>query len=156
MKNVTFLVLLGGLVFACSPKESKTNSEEIVKEEVWNTVKTINRLWAITEDMDSLALYLHDDMVLFYPEGKTVGKDKIIDDYKDYCAYAETVSLIESDPLVQLYNENKTAIVSYYNDLTVKMPDGSDHAFRSRDMYTLIYGVNKWVAVAQHYSFYSE
>ena len=155
MKNTVFLFLLGGLLSACSLKEHKINPEEI-KEEAWNTVKTINRLWAITEDLDSLALYLHNDMALFHPEGKTVGKDKIIDDYRGYCQYAETVSMVETEPTVQLYNEEKTAIVSYYNDLTIKTPDGSVQAFHCKDMYTLIYEKNRWVAVAQHYSFYSK
>ncbi|MDR2949263.1 MAG: nuclear transport factor 2 family protein [Prevotella sp.] len=124
--------------------------------EVWNTVKEINRHWAITENMDSLALCLHNEMVIFYPDRKErlVGKDSILQSYRKYTQYAETISMEETEPLVQLYNDNKTAIVTYYNDLKIKTQDGDIQSFRCKDMYTLIYENGRWYAVAQHYSFY--
>ena len=152
MKKIIPLLFVG-FVFACS---SKKNHPENIKHEVWNTVKTINRLWAITEDMDSLSLFIHDDMVLFSPDGKIYGKDKIINSYRDYSQYAETVSLKETEPLVLLHNRNKMAIVSYYCDLTIKTPDEEMQTFYCKDMYTLIFDKGKWIAVAQHYSFYSK
>ncbi len=133
---------------------SQVDNSEKVKFEVWNTVKMINRHWAITENMDSLALFIHPDMVIIFPDAKEriQGKSKIIESYRSYANYAETISLKETDPLIQLYNDNKTAIVTYYYDLEIKTPSKEVLTFAGRDMYTLIYKNNKWVAVAQQYS----
>lgn len=132
------------------------NLTDKTKREVWNTVKEINRHWAITENMDSLALFLHPDMVIFSPDGKErlVDKDSILQSYRNYIQYAETTSMVETEPLIQLYNDNKTAIVTYYNELKIKTQADDFQYFRCKDMYTLIYENNKWYVVAQHYSFY--
>jgi hypothetical protein len=129
------------------------NSEKI-KADVWNTIKTINRHWAITENMDSLGLFIHPDMVIIFPDSKErmQGKSKIIESYRSYANYAQTISMKETNPLIQLYNENITAIVTYYYDLEIKIPTGETQTFTGRDMYTLIYNNGKWIAVAQQYS----
>jgi hypothetical protein len=95
-------------------------------------------------------------MVMFYPGGKNrlEGKKNIIKSYEDYTSYAETVKLEETDPVIQLYNNNKTAIVSYYFDFVIKTPGGEIQTFLGKDMYTLINENDRWYAVAQHYSFF--
>ena len=130
------------------------NKTGTIKDEVWNTVKTINRHWAITENMDSLGLYIHPDMVLINPETaeRMQGKSDIIKSYRSYADYAQTISLKESDPLILLYNGNETAIVTYYYDLKIKDPGEKLHRFKGRDMYTLIRDNGQWLAVAQHFS----
>jgi hypothetical protein len=97
-------------------------------------------------------------MVIFSPGGKEriVGKKKVIDAYRVYTQYAETISLSENEPLIQLYNNNKMAVVSYFGDLTIKGADGKKESFHCKDMYTLILENKKWIAVSQHYSFYQE
>ncbi len=74
--------------------------------------------------MDSLGLYIHPDMVLINPETaeRMQGKSDIIESYRSYANYAQTISLKESDPLILLYNGNETAIVTYYYDLKIKDP----------------------------------
>ena len=108
--------------------------------------------------MDSLSLFLHDDMVIFSSGGKERlhGKSNIIKAYEEYARYAETVSMSETDSLIQLFSGNKTAIVTYFNDLTIKTPDGKIQSFFCKDMYTLILENGRWQAVAQHYSFYDK
>jgi hypothetical protein len=133
-------------------------TEENIKQTAWNTVKSINRHWAITENIDRLSLFLHDDMVIFSPGGKerVRGKDNIIKSYEDFARYSETVSLTETEPVIQLYNGNKTAVVSYFGDLTIKTSEDKIQSFSCKDMYTLVFENDRWQAVAQHYSFYSK
>lgn len=146
-------LLIAGLTFIiCSSAFCQTESPEKMK--AWNTVRTINRHWAITENMDSLGLYIHQDMVIFSPDSKDrlQRKTSIIDAYSEYAAYAQTVSFKEYNPMVQLYNNNQTAVVTYYYDLVIKIPSGETQKFTGRDMYTLIMDRDRWIAVAQHYS----
>ena len=151
--KIKYLPIIFCLFFGCNQLQK---SDEKIKQDVWNTVKSINRYWAITENMDSLGLFLHDDMVIFSPGGKErlQGKNNIIKSYEDFAHYSETVSLSETEPVIQLYNGNKTAVVSYFGDLTIKTPEGKTQSFFSKDMYTLIFEKGRWQAVAQHYSFY--
>jgi ketosteroid isomerase-like protein len=144
------------LLFSGCVNVRNNETDDAVKQNVWNTVKSINKHIAFTENMDSLALFLHDDMVIFYPETKnrSEGKENIIKSYKDYTSYAETIKLEETDPSIQLYNNNKTAIVTYYFDFVIKTPEGEIQTFLGKDMYTLVKENNKWYAVAQHYSFF--
>ena len=133
---------------------SCNNHVEDIKKEVWNAVTTINRHWAITENMDSLGLFIHPDMVVFYPDAKErmSGKSNIIESYRGYADYAQTIRFKETDPLIQLYNDNRTAVVTYYYDFEIKTPSGETEKFAGRDMYTLVKDGDTWIAVAQHYS----
>ena len=153
--KIKYLSIIFCFFFGCFNNQS-CPSDENIKQDAWNTVKSINRHWAITENMDSLSLFLHDEMVIFAPGGKERlrGKNDIIKAYEEYTQYAETVSLSETEPTIQLYNGNKTAVVSYFSDLTVKTPEGQIQSFFCKDMYTLVLENGRWQAVAQHYSFY--
>ena len=156
----TYLIIILPVFLSCvnvhNNQISLNETDDDVKQNVWNTVKNINRHWAFTENMDSLALFIHDDMVMFYPgtKDRLEGKKNIIKSYEEYTSYAETVKLDEIDPQIQLYNNNKLAIVTYYFDLVIKTPKGEVQTFLGKDMYTLINENDKWYAVAQHYSFF--
>ena len=154
--KIKYLSIIFCFFFGCF--DNRSQSDENVRQDAWNTVKSINRHWAITENMDSLSLFLHDDMVIFAPGGKERlrGKNDIIKSYEDYARYAETVSLSETEPVIQLYNGNKTAVVTYFADLMIKTPDEKIQSFFCKDMYMLIFENGQWQAVAQHYSFYDK
>lgn len=92
-------------------------------------------------------------MVLVSPDGMLHGKEEIINAYKVYAAYAETLDMEETEPLIQLYNKNTMAVVTYKNRLSIKTVDDKIESFSCRDMYTLIFEDGQWYAVAQHYSF---
>ena len=47
---------------------------------------------------------------------------------------------------------SKTALVTYYYDLEIKIPNGEIRKSSGRDMYTLVFNHYRWIAVAQHYS----
>lgn len=152
--RVKEMILFGVVSIIILSASCQNNNIEKIKEDAWNTVKTINRHWAITENMDSLGLFIHPDMVIIFPDSKErmVGKSEIIKSYQSYADYAQTISLKETNPLIQLYNENKTAIVTYYYELEMQIPNGETQKFAGRDMYTLINDKGRWFAVAQHYS----
>jgi hypothetical protein len=149
-----YLILFGLALILISSGFCQDSNTEKIKDDAWITVKIINRHWAITENMDSLGLLIHPDMVIIFPDSKEriQGKSKIIESYRSYANYAQTISLKETNPLIQLYNDNKTAIITYYYDLEIKIPSGETQKFIGRDMYTLINDKGKWIAVAQQYS----
>lgn len=154
MKNAVFIVLF--LLFGCKEKNIPDFADTGKPDaEVWNTVKAINRHWAVTENMDSLSLYLHDNMVMFSPGGKErlSGKENILESYRQYALSAETLDMTETEPLIQFYNGNKTAVVSYFCNLRIKTQEGDIGTFSCKDMYTLVAENGRWYAVAQHYSF---
>ena len=73
----------------------------VIKSEVWNTVRTINRHWTTTKDMDSLSLFIHPEMILIFPGSKELqGKFKIIEMYQGYTSMVETISFEESNPII--------------------------------------------------------
>ncbi|WP_029904566.1 nuclear transport factor 2 family protein [Prevotella sp. 10(H)] len=153
MKTI-LLIILSCFVFSCKNSETHNSvNKQDIEKEAWNTVRNINRHWAITEDMDSLSMFIHPDMVLISPDGTTYGKDSIIQAYRKYAEYAETISMEETEPMIHLYNDNKTAIVNYKNTLKIRTATDEIQSFSCRDLYTLIFENNKWIAVAQHYSF---
>jgi len=157
MKKIISVLFVLSLCFNYAYAEADNPDPNTVnlKLQVWNTVKTINYHWAITEDMDSLALYIHNDMIIYAPGNKELsqGKEHIIRLYKAYAESAETLDLKEEEPVIYLYNENKTAVVSYLATLKIMTSNGKVETFQVKDMYTLVYENGRWYAVAQHYSF---
>ena len=149
MKTLIMLLLCIGTLPVCTACETPP---ETLRQEAWSTVKTINRLWAIKEDADSLALFLHDDMVTITPQGQESGNATLIKSYRDYMQYAETISFTESTPSIQLFQDNRTAIVSYHGNMTIKNPEGRTETFSFKDMYVLILQDGKWIAIAQYYA----
>lgn len=125
------------------------------KAEVWNTVQTINSLWTTTENLDSLELFFHPDMIVIFPALKEMnGRDEVMGMYRTYTELAETLSFQAQTPLIQLYNNNTTAVVTYPYELEIRLEDGSSRKATGRDVYTLVYEKGRWIAVAQHYSRY--
>jgi len=145
---------VASLLFFSPPASSQTQTLIEPGQAAWNTVQTINRHWAITENMDSLALFLHKDMMMIAPEPKERlrGREAILDSYRSYTASARTISLKELNPIVQLYLNDSLAIVTYQYDLLIESADGKKQRFTGRDMYTLVYENDEWIAVAQHFS----
>ena len=81
-----------------------------------------------------------------------VGSQAILESYTNYMSFAETISIEEKDQLIELYNNNQTAIVSYYAELIYKNTQGDTIHFDGREMYTLVWENNRWLAVAQQFS----
>lgn len=150
MRHFHILMLLC-LLTGCGATSSQSGTQ--TAQDAWSTVRTINRHWALTEDMDSLALHLHEDMVVVSPDGMLRGKRQIIDAYHTYADYAQTLQMEETEPVIQLYHDGKTAVVTYRNNLKIQTTDNRIESFSCRDMYTLVREAGEWRAVAQHYSF---
>jgi ketosteroid isomerase-like protein len=148
-----YLKWAAGIFILCAASCGELPVEK-VQQEAWQTVKTINRHWAITENLDSLSLYLHPDMILVAAEAKDRldGRDKILESYRSYTRYARTLSLQELDPIIRIYNRGRSAVVTYNYDLEIETPAGESQRFTGRDMYTLVREKDRWQAVAQHFS----
>lgn len=74
MKNILLCFCLGTVSADpfCGGKAEK------IAREVRNTVRTINRFWTATQDIDSPSLYVHDDIVVFSPGDRAYGKEAVM------------------------------------------------------------------------------
>lgn len=131
---------------------SCTLTQDEYRIQAWERVKTINRLWAVERDIDSLKLFFHENMVLIAPSRfeRYEGGKEIVKSYQDYLNIAEVIFFIESNPRVDIY-EN-TAIVCYDYHAKICFSKKDTIETKGRDMYVLIYKNNKWEAVANQFS----
>ncbi|MBU1012787.1 MAG: nuclear transport factor 2 family protein [Bacteroidetes bacterium] len=143
---LVLVILLSLTIISCSPKQDE------YKIQAWKTVKTINRLWAIERDIDSLALFFHKNMVLIAPSRfeRYEGEKEIIKSYQDYLNVAEVIFFIESNPRVDIYENTAIVCYDYHAKLCFSKKDTIET--KGRDMYILTFENNKWKAVANQFS----
>lgn len=119
----------------------------------WKTVETVNNLWTMERNVEAMAEFFHPDMVFINPQQKEriLSRERILEGYRQYVDQLESGRMIAIDPLVQLYNQGRSAVVTYYYDLVQRM-QGKSERFRGRDMYFLVREGEKWLCVADQFS----
>jgi len=124
-----------------------------IKEQVWNRVKAINQAWTQEGRIDELKKYFHQDMVAIVPSdsSRLEGQTKCLNNWQEFALSTKINYFEESKPLVQIYNQGKTAIVTYYYEGSFEM-GGRTMILRGRDMMVLIKEKNQWYLVADHFS----
>lgn len=124
-----------------------------IKSEVWSTVRTLNRAWAVERDTNGLRRFFHPTMVAITPMDRLVleGRDACIASWKAFVDKARVARWEESDPTIHLYAEGRCAAVAYYYDLTCEV--GSQKLQLSgRDLLTLVKEEGRWWVVADQFS----
>jgi ketosteroid isomerase-like protein len=120
------------------------------KNEVWKTLKDMNKTW--TEgNPDDLKNYFHADMVAITPTDKKrrEGREACVADWVEFSKTAKILSWKEIDPKIQVYGN--TAVVTYYFEISFER-GGQKIDFGGRDMYIFVREANRWWAVADHFS----
>ncbi len=136
----------------CQKEENAMMHSEI-KEEVWQTIKTINHLWSEEKNAEALRYYFHRDMVLIIPQNREIieGVEAIISSYKNYLQAIKIHYFKELDPKIQIFGYGNLVVATYYYDMEAEInkqiikPQG-------RDMYTFVKENEKWLAVANQFS----
>jgi len=126
---------------------------EKIKAEVWNTIQTMNRVWAVDNQPDELVHFFHTNMVAINPsyEFRIEGQAVCVQAWKEFCQMATIRYWKEHDSKIELYGDNQFAVATYYFDMEWVMNGQTIH-MRGRDMFSLVKEDNKWWIVADQFS----
>jgi len=129
--------------------------ESKIKEEIWQTIRALNRAWTVEGDIDELKNYFHKDMVAITPTDRErlEGRDACIAAWK---AFVETTKIHywkEIDPKIQVYSNGESAVVTYYFDMSFDI-GGQTIKMGGRDMFMLVNENGKWRVIADQFSPY--
>ncbi|MBF0591636.1 MAG: DUF4440 domain-containing protein [Nitrospirae bacterium] len=130
-------------------------SQALIKEEVWTTIQTLNRLWTIENRPDELTQYFHKNMVAISATDRLrlEGREACVAAWKKFTQAAKIHYWKETDPQIELFGNNTFAIVTYYFDMSFEM-GGQTIKTGGRDMFALVNEDGKWWAVADQFSPY--
>lgn len=132
---------------------SKPVEESEIKEEVWQTIRGLNRAWAVEGNVDDLRNYFHKDMVAIVATSRErlEGREACIASWKEFVEATRIHYWKEIDPKVQLYGNGRFAVVTYYYDMSFDM-GGQTIETGGRDMFALVNEDGKWWVVADQFS----
>jgi len=123
------------------------------QEEVWNFIQTMNRLWVSENRAADLKDYFHKRMIAVTPtDNKRIeGGDACVAGWADFAAVAKTLEWEAIQPQVELYDDNRCAVVSYYYRMTCEI-GGQTIKFSGRDLFSLVKESGRWWVVADQFS----
>lgn len=126
--------------------------EAKIKEEIWQTVQSLNRAWT-KGNVDDLKNYFHDDMVAITATDRRrlEGREACIASWTAFVKAAKINYWKELEPKIQLYG--KSTVVTYYFEMSFEM-GGQKITLGGRDMFVMIKEDGKWWAVADQFSPY--
>lgn len=123
-----------------------------VKQEIWETVVALNRLWTVDGKPDELKNYFHEEMVAIVPtaRNRVEGRDACVAGWKAFADSAKINYFNATDPDVRIFG-GAFAVVTYYYDMSVDM-GGGPVKLEGRDMFSLVKERDKWWVVADQFS----
>lgn len=129
--------------------------ESAIKKQVWETVQTLNRLWAVEGRADDLKDYFHERMTVVSPNGRTrlEGAAACVGAWVAFAAEATIHYWKETDPKIELFAGGTCAVVTYYYDMSFDI-GGRTVTTGGRDMFFLVKEDGRWWAVADQFSPY--
>ena len=131
--------------------------ESKIKEEVWRTIQSLNKTWTVDGKPDELKNFFHKNMVAITctDRERIEGGDACVAGWKVFSEAAKIHYLKEIAPKVQLYGNDKFAVVTYYWEMSYEM-NGKTVKAEGRDMFALVNENGKWWAVADQFSPYPQ
>lgn len=128
-----------------------------VKEEVWQTIRALNRAWTVEGKADALTHYFHKDMVAIGAthRERLEGRDACVAAWKAFVDATKIHTWRETDPKVQLYGHGQFAVVTYYWDISYAMGEQTI-TLGGRDMFVLVNEDGKWWVIADQFSAYPQ
>ena len=130
------------------------NKNETITKEVWETVKAHNIAWSVSEDIDEQLKYVHDDILFIKPPFNKIlsGKDMYREDYENWILHAKVNYFKEIDPIIKIYNNGNSALVTYYIDMSYKYDNKDVNDWKGIDMMTLTKENGKWLIISDMYA----
>jgi hypothetical protein len=126
-----------------------------VKKEIWKAVEDLNRAWTVENDAKKLGRYFHQNMVAIAPNERLriEGGKKCVAAWMGFTKMAKIHWWKTQKPKIQVYGNEKMAVVTYYYDMSVEM-GGKTVGLSGRDMLCLIKEGRMWKVVAVQFSPY--
>lgn len=127
--------------------------ESKIKQEVWQTILKINKLWTVDNKAEELVNYFHENMVAITPGDKfrREGQTDCVAGWKGFTDMAKINYWKEMDPKIDLYGNDLFAIVTYRFEMSFET-NGQTIEMNGRDMFSLVKENGKWWVVADQYS----
>jgi hypothetical protein len=124
-----------------------------VKQEVWQTILMMNKLWTVDNKAEELVNYFHENMVAITPTDKfrREGKTACVAGWEGFTNVAKINYWKEIDPKIDIYGNGLFAIVTYRFEMSYEM-NGTTVEMSGRDMFSLVKENNKWWIVADQFS----
>lgn len=126
-----------------------------IKEQVWQVVQAMNRIWAVEGKVEGLEEYFHENMVSIIPtdHDRHEGREECIAAWKIFVDSVTMHDWKEINPRVDLYGNGQFAVVAYYFEGTFDM-GGRTLKTTGRDLMTLVNENGKWWIVSDQFSPY--
>ena len=119
--------------------------EAKVKDEVWETVRSVNRAW-LGYDMEALRSLCHPDVVIVAPGfgRRSVGRQASLSSYEGFISMATVSHFAETEPTVDLCDD--TAVVTYRLEIAADV-DGRPYAEQGRELHVLKRTDGRWLSI---------
>jgi hypothetical protein len=89
-------------------------NKEAVKNEVWETIQALNRLWTVEGKPDKLGGYFHERMIAITPTDRLrrEGGEACVAGWKAFTDNAKIHYWKEINPLIEVYGEGRFAVAA--------------------------------------------
>jgi uncharacterized protein DUF4440 len=124
---------------------SRERDESRIKDEVWETVRSVNRSW-LGYDMEALSSHCHPDVVIVAPGfgRRSEGRQASLSSYEGFISMATVEHFTETDPTIDLCDD--TAVVTYRIEIAADV-DGRPYAEQGRELHVLKRTDNRWLSI---------
>ena len=123
------------------------------KQEIELFIRAMNRIWTEAWDEHEFRRCIHRDAVAIVPTtpGRLEGRDAYVAGWKGFVDAARIHEWNETDHLVQIYAEGKSAVVTCL--FTIRFDIGWQAMnMRGRDMFFLVKEEGRWLVAADQFS----
>ncbi len=117
-----------------------------MEKEVLKVIKSINKIWTKTKEINKLNEYFHEDMVALggVEKNRIVGKDNCIKHWEN-CSKKKIYSWKEYNIEIKIYD--KIATVNYTFDIELEK-DNKKVKKTSEDFFVLVSEDTKWKVIS--------
>ena len=130
-----------------SAKTRRTVVEDTskIKDEVWETVRSVNREW-LGYDMEALRVLCHPDVVIVAPGfgRRSEGRQASLSSYEGFISMATVKHFKEADPTIDLCED--TAVVTYALEIEADV-NGQPYTEKGRELHVLKRTDDRWLSI---------
>jgi ketosteroid isomerase-like protein len=132
------------------------DDDSATKQDIWNFIQEMNRVWAANGNPDDLDGYFHENMVAITPTDRErrQGRAACVAGWKAFVDAAKIKEWQVTDPDIVVYGDGQFAVVTYYWDMSYTMNDQKTIHSSGRDMFVVVKEKGRWWAVADQFSPY--
>lgn len=122
-----------------------------IQDEIWEIVKKLNAAW-LESNWEILELYFDENVVMTLPgfQQEIIGKDPLIQSYKDFVSNAEISQFQESNPVFHAWE--KIVMVTYDFEIIYSENEKDAHEF-GKETFFFSQKKGKWTIIWRSMAF---